>query len=362
MERSSLREIRLALLLIIFCKAFYMPLLCYAGGPGGYGGAFLRAPVGAAALSLGGAMTASPEYLYTWWNPAAQVKLHRRAIVLGTGYRVLGRTEGYFSVEHPIPPRVGMAFSMLYRGDPFVDDLVDEQEYQLDDCSYTTFSFKLGLSYLIRRNFSFGLNFGFFYQNFPTDYTEQRDIIYSSNFTIGGFDIGLYYTPIENLSFGIVLKNIMTVFNWELSSSVETMGLNTIYEDTIPASITFGQQLKMSLFKKPFIWSYDIIGAFLNGNFKALDHSYAVVNNGFEWQRWEIFFIRVGLRDIQFNSDIIHDKEKYWDTFTYALSAGFSFDLAAALKKNRNMTLNYGIANSKVGAGIDQQLDFVVGF
>ena len=122
-------------------------------GLGMYGGAHLRAPVGATGLSIGGAQTASPEYLCAWWNPAAIVTVRQKRLTLGTGYRPMGRAEGYLGFDFLVPPRVGVEFSVLYRGMPKIEGLVDDQEYPLDDCAYETFSFKIGLSYLLRKNF-----------------------------------------------------------------------------------------------------------------------------------------------------------------------------------------------------------------
>lgn len=354
-----LREIKVALIPLISLLVVYIANPLYAASLDGYGGAYLRAPVGATAFSLGGAQTASPKYLCSWWNPAALVYYKQKKLTLGTGYRPLGRTEGYLSFEFPVPPRVAIGLSMLYRGDPFLKDLVDEQEYPLEDGAYTTLSFKIGVSYLIKRRLSAGFNFSVYYQRLPTDYDRKGNLIYTSITAIGGFDIGLRFVPTKSLSFGLVLKNILAYFNWEIKDQYED--LSAMFSDTLPATINLGQELKTTLFDKPFIWTYDIVGYIFNGNFKPLDHCHAVINNGFEWQRWELFFIRAGVRDIEFNRDIISNRDEYKDYFTLAVSLGFLIDLSTALE-GKDIKFNYGISTDKVGAGVDQQLDFVVSF
>ncbi len=342
------------LLGVLFCVQSVSAL-----GLGWYGGAYLREPVGATAFGIGGAQTASPEYLCSWWNPAALATLRKKNLALGLGYRPLGRTEGYLSFEFPVPPRVGMGLSVLYRGILAIKDLVDEQEYPLDDCAYSTFTFKIGLSYLIKRNIQAGVNLSIFHQSLPTDYTDQGDIIYSSATKIGGIDIGVRYVPLKKLVYGLVLKNILASFDWEFTNQAEM--LNVAMNDTLPATLTLGQQYTGALRGKPFIWTCDLVGYIFNGNFKGLEHKHLVINNGFEWQRWKIFYIRAGIRDIILNRDIFANSGRYKDHFSLAGSLGFQLDLSKALK-GRDVKLNYGISNDKVWAGLDQQLDFIVLF
>lgn len=355
MEKLLLREINYTLIVVLWAL-LVKPTT--AGGLGGYGGSFHRAPVGAASFSLGGAQTASAKALCVWWNPAALSHLKKNVLVMGTGYRPLGRTEGYASFEFLVPPRMAMGVSLLYRGDPFIDDLVDEQEFPLEDGSYTTLSGKIGVSYLIKRNLSAGFNFFIYYQRLPTGFKPTGALIYSSATALGGFDLGIQYRLSKHSTFGLVFKNILGNFNWEFKQQDD---FNPMYEDTLPSTVTFGHEIRTHLLGKPFIWTCDVIGYMYNANFKALDHMHAVLNNGVEWQRWENFYIRAGIRDILFNRDLFHNTDIFKKHFSLAMSLGFSLDLSTALK-GKDIVLNYGFSNDKVGAGLDQQLDFVISF
>lgn len=326
-------------------------------GLGRYGGSYLRSPVGATAFSTGGAQTASAGYLCSWWNPALLAMLRQKKLTLGLGYRPMGRTDGYLAFELPVPPRVGVGLSLLYRGIPLIKGLVDEQEYPLDDCAYETFSLKVGFAYLIKRNFTAGFNISILYQSLPTGFEDDGNIIYSSVTEIGGIDLGVQFVPNKKLSYGLVLKNILAEFQWEFTDE----NFSPIYQDTLPASITLGQELKTTLLDKPFIWTCDIIGYVFNSRFRSLERNHIVINNGFEWQKWKMLFIRAGIRDITLNSDIIHDSGEYAGHFTLAVTMGFLLDLSTALK-GKDLKLNYGVATDKVWAGLDQQLDFVFSF
>ncbi len=355
LEKSLLQKIKIVTHTAILILALFAIQPISAIGIGGYGGAFLREPVGATAFALGGAQTASPKYICSWWNPAAIVLNKKKSLVLGVGYRPLGRTEGYISYEFPLPPRAGVGLSVLYRGIPLIKGLVDDQEYPIKDCAYSTYSFRAGLSYLIRKNLSAGLNCSFYRQQLPTSLTTDNDVFYSSINTIG-FDFGVRYRPLENLSYGLVFKNVLSNFKWEFTDDFSPM-----FEDTLPATVTLGQELKTNLMGKPLIWSCDFVGYLLNANFKPLAHGHVLINNGVEWQRWEIFFIRAGVRDIELNTDMFNNSSRYKDHFTLSICLGFSLDLTKALK-GKDMRFNYGIATDKAGAGLDQQLDFIVSF
>lgn len=350
------REIKLAALVSIILVLLFMAHPVSALGLGRYGGGYLRAPVGATAFALGGAQTASPQYLCSWWNPALLATLKQKKLTLGLGYRPMGRTDGYLAFEFPVPTRVGMGLSVLYRGIPFIKGLVDEQEYPLDDCAYETFSFKIGCSYLIKRNLSAGFNISILYQSLPTDFEDDGNIIYSSVTEIGGIDLGVRFAPTKKLSYGLVWNNILAEFQWEFTAE-----FSPIYQDTLPATITLGQELKTSLLDKPFIWTCDIVGYFLNSRFRPLERNHIVINNGVEWQKWEMLFIRAGIRDITLNSDLVRDGGNYKEFFSLAVSAGFFLDLSKALK-GKDLKLNYGVSTEKRWAGLEQQLDFVFSF
>ncbi len=356
-------RIRTTLLVYLICAVIFIRPVS-ANGLGGYGGAFLREPVGAAAFSIGGAQTASADYLCSWWNPATLSRLKQKKLTLGVGYRPLGRSEGYLSFEFPVPPRVGMGLSVLYRGILAIDDLVDDQEYPLETSAYSTYSFKIGLSYLIRRNLHAGVNISILHQSLPYDYADKGsdntvDVKYATATEIGGIDIGVSFLPTKKLAYGLVLKNLLASYNWEFYDGAT--GLNIVTNDILPATVTLGQEFKTMLLGKPFIWTCDCVGYIFNGKLRALDHKQLVINNGFEWQRWKLFYIRSGLRDITLNRDLFVNRDTYKDHFTLAFSLGFLLDLSHALK-GKDLKLNYGISNDKVGAGFDQQLDFLFSF
>lgn len=326
-------------------------------GVGGAGGAFLRGPAGAGAFALGGAQTASPTYLCSWWNPAA---LSRKAtkLSMGVGYRPLGRPEGAFSWEFPVPPRVGMGFGLVYRGAVFREgDLVDDQENPLDGGAFTSVTLKTGFSYLAAKRLSAGMSMTVFWQRMPYDH-EDGKLRYSSPPVVIGLDLAARYVPGNRAAFGLVVRNLLAHFAWQFDYKESW---NTSVNDTLPVEIALGSEVTSKLLGCPFIWSCDITGRLFNGHFRPLDKMYAVVNNGFEWQRWETLALRMGLRDIVIERDMVSHSESYRHNFSWALSAGVSIDLRGALG-GRDARFNYGLSTDKAGRFLDQQFDVVMGF
>jgi hypothetical protein len=323
---------------------------------GGRPGAYLRAPVGADALARGGAATANPRHLFSWYNPALLVRDKDKKLTLGGSYRSLGRTEGVGAWEFRVPPRVGMGMSALYRGDPFLNRLYDNEGNKLERGSYTTLTFKVGLAYLVHRAFFCGANVSAFYQRLPVGYTDA-DLSYESAIDMGGFDIAMHFAPRDNTTFGLIVKNLGAGITIKTGS--DYAGYEQEIETKFLPTIVLGSEIAAALRGKPFIWSCDIKGYAFDGGFSILDHPLIVLNNGFEWQNWETFHIRAGIRDIKFSGDMVNNSGRYRDHFSFAVTAGFKLDLSEMLK---GLALNYAFSTDKVWAGVENTLDFIYVF
>ena len=329
-----------------------------AGEVGGLSGAYLRPPVGATALAMGGASTADPEYLATWWNPAVTANLRERKISVGAGTRSMGRTDLFSDVEFRVPPRLGMGFLLLYRGDPFIDNIYNDDydnPQKLNRASYTTLTGKLSFSYYISRKLSAGVNVSVHYQQLPTSVDDNGKWIYSKATGIGAFDIGTSYKYNDHLTLALVIRDLFALMDWEVDGY---MGNSTIEDKPLP-SITIASKYSDSLNHKPLIWSTDLKGYLFDGDWNKLEHQEAYLSTGVEWQNWKTFYIRAGLGDILLNGDIVHNTDQYFSEFFCKITAGFSVDLS---KVRKGMLINYGMATDKTWAGIDQQLDLNISF
>jgi len=268
--------------------------------------------------------------------------------------------ESFGSFSFRIPPRVGMGLSMLYRGDPFIDEFYDERGEPIDveGGAYTTLTFRAGLSYLLNRKWSAGLGFGIYYQTLPTDVTDAGTLDRSSVTGIGGFSLALRYQPGDRLALALAVRNIGLSMDWDIQSD-DYVYYSTRAGDNPPPEVVLGSRFEGKLLGKPFIWTSDIVGYVFDGEWERLPHAEAVLHNGFEWQPWEVFYVRLGLGDLTLNTKLLHEPSEYFDTFTARVTAGFAWDMR---QLREGLWLNYGIGSDKVGALFDQTLDITLMF
>jgi hypothetical protein len=330
------------------------------GWIGGESGAYLRAPVGATAMALGGANSASPDYLASWWNPAILGMYRERHVSAGMGVRSLGRMEGSADISFRIPTRFGIGVCALYRGDPFLDELHDEYGELLDGGSFTTLTLKAAVGFRMNRAWSAGLSFGFYYQNLPTDYAVDGSLVRSSVTGIGGFTAALRYEHSPRWAASVLVRNIGLDMDWEFSA--EEGGEVFAYsqgKDSPPPEFVLSSKYASKLLGKPFVWSSDLAGWVYDGDWKRLEHAQAAWHNGVEWRYWEAVHLRLGIGDLPLTSAFFNDAEYYWDTFTLRVSAGFSWELRQI---REGLMVHYGITSDKAGALFDQALDITLTF
>jgi hypothetical protein len=323
-----------------------------AGEVGGLSGAYLRPAVGAAALAMGGASSASPDYLACWWNPAMIAPSKEKKIELGTGTRSLGRTDLFGQFTFKVPPRLGMGFLVLYRGDPFLDNLYNDDyddPQKLKRASYTTITSKIALSYNFSKKVYAGVNIGILYQRLPTAIDDNGDWIYSSSTGIGSIDAAVLYKINERLKLSVVARDFFSLMTWDIVSDYNNYQIN----DRPLPSLVLASSYEDSLFGKPFKWTVDLKGYMFDNEWNALDHQEAYLSTGVQLQNWDAFALRLGIGDIRINGQFMDDE--YRDEFFCKIGAGISMDLSALVK---GLQANYGVSTDKIWAGIDQQLDF----
>jgi len=327
----------------------------HASTVGGESGSYLRGAAGATALAMGGANSAYPQYLASWWNPAVIAMYKERHASTGIGLRSLGRTSGSGSFAFRIPPRVGLGLDVLYRGDPFIGTLYDEDDKEMGSPAYTTLTGKIGLSYMVTRSVNAGIGINILYQSLPDAFIDGA-LHYTTTSAIGAFDLAVTYELSKNLRFAAILKYIGAEMQWDFGSD-HSLG-RTVQDKPLPA-LHVGSRYETAVLQRPFIWTSDIVGYFFDGDWKRLIYPEAAWNNGAEWRYWETFYVRAGIGDVVVNRNLAKDFDEYAREFSMRISAGLSYNLS---RLHENVWLNYGIATDKVWAGVDQQLDLTITF
>ncbi|NLE02744.1 MAG: hypothetical protein GX640_23000 [Fibrobacter sp.] len=333
---------------------FFTVIRSDASALGGYSGDYLRLGIGGTALGMGNANTASPEYLMAWWNAAALSFVKKSNLSAGLGIRSFGRSDAFLEFDFRVPPRVGVGLFLMYRGDPFLNDLYDAQENPLPGAAYTTITGKIALSYYLSRKWSVGAGVSVLYKQLPTSYFDGL-YHFSKATSIGSVDLAVLYKPNENWIISAVIKSLGANLDW----IVNVGEYGPLVNEKILPTFILGSWHQGKLLEKPFIWTLDLKGYLVDGSFKRLEHPEGVINTGFEWRYWEMFYLRAGISEFLLNGELLRDRESYFSNFPFKVTAGFSFKM---LKNRKGLSFNYGISTDKIGAGLDQQLDMRLGF
>ncbi len=185
---------------------------------GKYGGEFLALGVGGRSLGMGGASVAvSNDVTAGYWNPAGLARINYPQISL-MHEEHFGDLVNYNYAAVAIPYGEDMSFGIsvvrlsidgipdtrnaLYdaNGDGILDINSDRLDYdKIKEFSNADWAFYLTFSKRYTEDFYWGANVKII----------KRDIAEFSAYGIG-FDIGGYYTPMENLHLGAALQDITT--------------------------------------------------------------------------------------------------------------------------------------------------------
>ena len=249
-----------------------------------------------------------------------------------------------------------MGFLFLYRGDPFINNLYDENENPLEPAAFTSLTAKIALSYLIQRKLSAGFTLSILYEQLPSGYVNGN-VNYISDYSIGSFDFALSYRPSERLSLCAVLKEANASIDWNFQYG--TYGYDVPHDDRMLPVCIFGSSYRTAVRGKPFIWNMDLRGYLFDGTWKKLERPQAALSSGCEWQYWKTVFLRLGIGDVPLNGDIGGDNQRYGREFSFRCTGGIAVDLSAV---RSGLRCNYGVCTDKVWAGIDQQLDVTYTF
>jgi len=351
-----------AVLMTVFVIAACKP--SYASWEAGLPGVIFRLPAGAWASGMGGAVSAEPEYMLSWYNPAQLPFLRDRRASAGAGIRPLGRPEAWASYDFRVPPRVGMGLSFVYRGDPFLNGLYDgyytgsevSEEHKLKAAAWTALSLKVGAGYLVSRRWSAGGSIAVEYQSLPTAPAPDGSILATTITSIGALDIAAAYKVTPGLTLSASVKNLLARNDWTIRSYGD---YSPAIEEVVPPVFTLSSTHKAKLLDKELVWGADAEVYLIDGNGEYLGNPQVLIAAGAKWMFTDDIVLRAGLADIGLSGDIVWDRSGYWGAFSPRLTAGFSYSLSKWMK---GAFVNYALMTDRVWAGVDQQFDITVSF
>jgi hypothetical protein len=331
-----------------------------AGLPGG----IFRLPAGAWASGMGGAVSADPDYMISWYNPSQLPHLRDRRASMGTGIRSLGRTEAWASYDFRVPQRAGMGLSFVYRGDPFIGNLYDgyyngnevAEEYRLNSAAWTAVSLKIGAGYLVSRRWSAGGSIGINHQSLPTAPNADGSIHRSTVTSIGALDIAVSYKMTPSLILSASVKNLLGRNDWGSNSSDS---FSPVLDEVVPPVFVLSSSRKTMFLERELIWNADAEIYLIDGLGEYLGNPEAIVAAGAQWKFTDDIILRAGLADLGLSGDVVWDSEGYWDSFSPRITLGFSYSLS---RWKKGAFVNYALMTDRVWAGVDQQFDITISF
>ena len=266
-----------------------------------YAGEFISLGVGARALALGGAYVAlATDVTAGYWNPAGLSRINYPEFMLmhdeAFGSLV---NHDYAAAAIPFGKSASLGLSVIRLG---VDDIPDTRNAGVDidgnvtydpnefsriDPNRVTFfnsadwAFYFTYSKRHSENFSYGANLKFI----------RRDLGNHSATGIG-FDIGVWYSPWENLALGVNLQDITTTF----------LAWDTGRNELISPTLKMGGAFFLQALGGRFTPVVDVDVRFENRQYASTAHLGPVsfdVRTGLEYLFKDLVALRVGYSDVK---------------------------------------------------------------
>jgi hypothetical protein len=315
-------------------------------------------PAGAWASGAGGAVSADPDYMLSWYNPARLPFLRERRASFGGGFRSFGRAEAWASYDFRVPPRAGMGVSFVYRGDPSIIGLYDGyysenggvvDERELRPAAWTAFSAKIGAGYLASRRLSLGGSVSINYQSLPSAPNPDGAIENTSVTSIGALDIAALYKMSPSLTLSVSIKNLLSRNSWNFYTYDD---FSTAADEAVPPVFVLSASHKTTLSERELTWGVEAALFLIDGDGGYLGSPEAMAAAGAAWKFSDAITLRAGIADIELSSETA-------ESFSPRITLGFSYSLP---KFRKGAAFNYALMTDRVWAGVDQQADVTVSF
>lgn len=270
---------------------------------GGYAGSFLRMGLGARNRALGNsgvALAHSNSDFY--YNPALTPFNDLKSFTAGYSFLSLDRKFNYIGFTLPLPPSAAVSLNWIHAG---VDDIQGRNFSGYPDEKYSTGEDALMLSFGNKISEKIAIGFSLKYLN-----NSLLDISASGI----GFDAGILYQPIKNLTLGFQAKDLTASYNWKTTEIFAEEGGN--YLEKFPTVVKYG----MAYNYKNFIFVADVV------NFEGDNY----FHGGMEYNYQKIGSFRIG-----------HDSNSL--TFGFGLKYDFMW--------NTKTEMDYAFVQEKYGEG-----------
>jgi hypothetical protein len=277
-----------------------VPVVAAVGqtGVAKYAGEFISLGVGGRALALGGAYVAlANDVTAGYWNPAGLAHLNYRRRACDEHRSLVNHDYG--AVAIPVGGRTSIGLSLIRLG---VDDIPDTRNAGVDingNVTYDPNQFSRvdpdRVTYFNAADYALYFTYA---QRYSDDFTYganvkliRRDLGDASATGIG-FDVGVWYTPFENIVLGANIQDITTTF----------LAWSTGRNELISPTMKVGSAYLIEALGGRFAPALDVDVRFENRKYASTAHLGPVsfdLHGGLEFQFKELIALRAGYSDVK---------------------------------------------------------------
>jgi hypothetical protein len=277
------------------------PLAAGGTGVAKYAGEFISLGVGGRALGLGGAYVAlANDVTAGYWNPAGLSRISYPQMTLMHDERFGSLVNyDYGAVAFPLGPRSSIGFSLVRLG---VDDIPDTRNAGVDingNLTYDLTQFSRvdpnRVTYFNAADWAMYVTYA---RRFSDDFAYGANIklirreLGDHSATGIGIDVGLWYTPFDNLLLGANLQDVTTTF----------LAWDTGTNELISPTMKVGSAYLIDALGGRFAPAMDFDIRFENRQSASMAHLGPVsmdLHAGVEYQFKDLIALRVGYSDIK---------------------------------------------------------------
>ncbi len=266
-----------------------------------YAGEFIALGVGGRALALGGAYVAlANDVTAGYWNPAGLARINYPQIALMHDEQFGSLVNhDYGAVAIPVGPRASIGFSLIRLG---VDDIPDTRNAGVDingNLTYDPAQFSRvdpdRVTYFNAADYALYFTYARRYSDdfmYGANVKLIRRELGEASATGIGFDIGIWYTPMDNLVLGANLQDVTTTF----------LAWSTGRNELISPTMKVGSAYFIEALGGRFAPAVDFDIRFENRKYAALAHLGPMsfdLHTGLEFQFKDLVALRMGYSDVK---------------------------------------------------------------
>ncbi len=281
----------------------------------GYAGSYLRIGTSARSVAMGSAFTAEIDRGFAaFHNPAGVVFLEQRQFTVLHHSLPLDRRFNATSFSTSLPPTAGLGVAWVTAGVGGIDGRsssgIHTEDYSTsEDAVYVTFANRLA------EDFSLGLNIKILFHRIPV-YSDEL----SGSGT--GFDAGVMYRGIPNLTLALTVQDINSRYSWKTSEVLDDEG--SVYFDYFPTYYRGGFSYRKNnlLISADYAYIVDIQEGYYLGS---------EVRAGGEYRWNDNYFVRAGIGNtrlamgVGMNYSLLNKLDAFIDyAFAYELPTGLA--------------------------------------